>query len=205
MAFVFWRDKSTRNVPPTFYPASQRLWSHTFFSGPHGDVLCFSFKCQHRPNHSYVLHLFTMSCPSAIFWRIWAIIIYAVNSMFRRQSSPHVSQEGLKRFLPSLTNLDATTTIIGIVVSLWVITSLFHSAPYVVFRYASQIWSLCTLHASATSCMATHKSRCISNECFAAVTYATPLSPSMTRGIPSEFKNNKSPKTLPSQILCASF
>lgn len=71
--------------------------------------------------------------PSTILRRVRAIIINTVNGQTFRSLS-HVLKKSLKGFLPSVTDSDSTSSVVGKVRTFGVVTPLKNAAPSVVFR-----------------------------------------------------------------------
>lgn len=76
---------------------------------------------------SRILHLFTLVCPSAVFVKIVSIWIYSVQSFIFRLWS-HFLEKNLKR-VPSLTNSDATSTIVSKLSAFWIFATALHGFP----------------------------------------------------------------------------
>ena len=83
-----------------------------------------------------VYSLFVPSSPPAILRRVTAVIVAAVERLVFR-SRAHVSVEVFKTFQPTLAHRNAATSIVGIVLSVSVVASLFHTRPDVVFGRVS--------------------------------------------------------------------
>jgi hypothetical protein len=118
--------------------------------------------------------------PVAIRWRIWTIVVNAVNCVLRRWARPHVSIECREVVLPRLAYCNPPPAIRLVLVIFRVKTALFHESPHIVFRWLTKpvrdmVLALIA-QTSTRPCIATNKN----NEWFAAVTH----------GIPIPFKSN---------------
>lgn len=81
-----------------------------------------------------IFGLFSAFYPAAILGRVWAVIVNAFYRMTGRRPQPHIRQEIREILAPSITNIDATSSISRECVPSWLITPLLHSAPNAVFR-----------------------------------------------------------------------
>lgn len=85
---------------------------------------------------SLVNALFLSCRPPAIFWRVWAVVVNALNAVFMTWSTTDVRNEVFKRLFPSLTNKNPSSSIVFIRLVSWVFASFPHVHPRDMFRAA---------------------------------------------------------------------
>lgn len=94
--------------------------------------------CQSGMRQEYVTSavatLFRCSGPSAILWRVVAVVVASVQLMDWRRSRTHICQEGLKRIRPALAHRNAPAAISVIALIVCVVAPLPHSGPYSILR-----------------------------------------------------------------------
>lgn len=78
--------------------------------------------------------LFTWSGPFTVGLAVGAVIVNAINGMFRARLAPHVIKKGLKRLAPFLANGNSPLAVVAIRNVVQGIASRFHSVPDHVFR-----------------------------------------------------------------------
>ena len=76
-----------------------------------------------------VVRLFNSGCPVAVFWRVPSHIVTSFNRIISRGTHSHVFQKCRERTLPALTNINATSAVMGKGGILWVYAPLNHTAP----------------------------------------------------------------------------
>jgi hypothetical protein len=105
--------------------------------------VCLAFNRNFFGDFSIAL-LLLLRCPSAIFWRVWAVIINALNGSSGR-ARPHVLQEIFKpaKFRhPSFANVDSPPSVVWISPAVGISASLLHGLKTNVFR------NLCAYHTA---------------------------------------------------------
>jgi hypothetical protein len=80
-----------------------------------------------------VVGLLLWRCPSAILWCVWAVYVDAVDAVSEGWSRAHICIEQLKAVQPSTAHRDAARSIVAVILILWIVASVFDSAPSVVF------------------------------------------------------------------------
>jgi len=92
---------------------------------------------------SRVVCLLAQGGPAAVFRRVIAVIVNAIQRKTRQRIS-HICVERLKAIAPSITDGDASSTIVGKRVAAWIKAAVFHVQPRSVnFREAL---SVCSVH-----------------------------------------------------------
>lgn len=86
---------------------------------------------------SLIAVLLFVSCPAAIVWRIWTVVIDSIKRQANRPR-PHVSEERGKTIAPSFANKYSSATIAVESGVSRISTALFHGVPEVIFWAASQ-------------------------------------------------------------------
>lgn len=81
---------------------------------------------------SLVATLFNCCCPAAVSRFIVAIVVYPLQAVRWRWLPPHIREKVVKRLLPSFAHFYASTAVVFVVGTLWVVTSLIHGVPCVV-------------------------------------------------------------------------
>lgn len=90
----------------------------------------FSLSSELKPYAvSFVKTLLLKSRPSTIIRAIVTIYIYPIDRMLFSRSFAHIAQERFKATFPSVTNLNSTAPIVGILFVLRIITSALHVYP----------------------------------------------------------------------------
>ncbi len=90
-----------------------------------------------KPNVRALVPLLLCSrSPVAIFWRVWPVVISTVQLMLRRGAWPHISKEGIEE-TPSISDGDASCTVVDIPGAPRIETASLHGAPDVIFRCMS--------------------------------------------------------------------
>ena len=82
---------------------------------------------------SFIIRLLKACSPPAVFRGISKIVINAVNGVCFAWSLPHVCKEILK-FIPSVTNRDAPSSVCSVMFIVWIIASTLHLLPCVIFK-----------------------------------------------------------------------
>jgi len=75
--------------------------------------------------------------PSAVVWRVWAIIVDAVDAVFGGRSRTHIGKERLER-LPSVAYDDSATAVKGEVCGVRVLATPLHCGPCAIFWSVDQ-------------------------------------------------------------------
>ena len=94
--------------------------------------------------------LLCLSRPSAIFWTIGTIVVAAIQRVLGAWSWPHIFQERRKTIEPTVTDRNSSPAIVGIMYLMRVIATLFHAAPYMIFRSNSS-FTFCSMLQFAKS------------------------------------------------------
>lgn len=84
------------------------------------------------PVVSLVIGLLSITRPSAVIRRIWAVVVDALNGK-AVWAWPHISQEVFKRLLPAVTNRNTASSVSGIGRRFWVSATFDHAAPTLIF------------------------------------------------------------------------
>jgi len=87
---------------------------------------------------SSIIRLFFWCCPITVFWTIISIIINSIYCMNCRWFSTHIKNKIRKGIFPTITNFYSSTTIRIIPFVFFIITSLFHEFPRIIFRRMSK-------------------------------------------------------------------
>lgn len=82
----------------------------------------------------FVVRLLQRGGPSAIIGLVIAVSVNAIHRMLRAGAWPHIGIEVVEGFSPTGTYLNPSPAIIMIFRAVWVVASLIHRAPGVVFR-----------------------------------------------------------------------
>lgn len=80
---------------------------------------------------SLIICLFFPRCPTAVFGRVWTVIVNAVEGVFWRRALPHIGYKVLK-FLPTLTDPNSATAIIFKRFHFWIATTITHCPPNII-------------------------------------------------------------------------
>lgn len=75
-----------------------------------------------------VAYLLALCSPAAIFWLVVAVGVNAVDAQSQRTLT-HVGQEVRERMSPAVANGDAATTVMVVIVRIWVNAALDHGNP----------------------------------------------------------------------------
>lgn len=94
---------------------------------------CFSVKGE-QATIPAVTVLLGSGSPSAVLRAVRSVVVDSVDGVVGRRACSHVSQEVLKRTLPSSADLDSSGTIVFERFDLWVPTAVQHRLPGSVFR-----------------------------------------------------------------------
>src|SRR6185369_5762592 len=103
---------------------------------PVGYAHRLALECQHL-SHATIANLNGSFCPSAIRRLIVAVVVNAVNRVFRGRTQPHVAQEILKQH-PSLANGDASSTVVFVSNKFGVGATSTHAHPREMLRAISE-------------------------------------------------------------------
>jgi hypothetical protein len=164
------------------------------------------------PGHLFEIfapRLFDRSSPSAIFWRVWAVVINAINRVLGRRTTPHVRQEGVIRVAPSVAHMNAAASIAVIVDMARAGASGLHSLPDFVFGGRLPLRALSVLFIWATSAVFSFQAAAafgaaspqVSGSCCSASTALTRALPQYASGnFADELNRNQTTKALPGQI-----
>ena len=125
-------DRPARNVQ-TFM---QRLVWNAYDCSPLCHSECLTTK-SYRGVVLFIVVLFFIRAPIAVFRAIGSIIIATFHTMTGAWSRSHISKEIFKRLTPTFTNSDASPTIAGECFIGRIQCSLFHTVPRFIF------WWLC--------------------------------------------------------------
>lgn len=147
--------KRSINGPLAFIEALvQRAGIHTRSACPltnrHGSVVV-----RDVTTVGAVIALFSNGRPSAIVRRVIAVVVNAVDGMFRGWARSHVLIEGIKGIAPTLTNLNAPAAIARVSIYCRIVAAIQHRIPRRVFRLPSIAVNQCVfvvqLQAAATA------------------------------------------------------
>ena len=171
---------------------------------PLSHAQCDAIKCYFniRP---LVIALLLLRSPSNIVRFIIAIIIYAINRMFRGRPFANMVIKCHEIIFPFIANSYASTTIIfkGFIVR--IVTTLKNIAPYAIFRSMRHAMSVSILFkrffgkATATFCMTIANICTVNRRYFTASASANPTSFALF-GIFSSFNNSKTSKSFSGKI-----
>jgi len=114
---------------PVANPKIQRLCGNPDFFCPLIMIQCHAIQCKPAVSMPIVC-LLLGSCPHAVIFRVWAIIVKALNRCSRRTIS-HISAERCK-ILPFIADINSATAIPWIVKSLRILTTTEHAFPDVI-------------------------------------------------------------------------
>ena len=134
--------------------------------------------------------------PSTVVWLIISIIILTVYDVACRWIS-HISVEILK-FLPLIAELDPTTTVILVFLTVWIFTSGFNTLPN--FVDTGVIHVMCPLTAATTTRQSATKCAATDNFFCTALTSAQPLSFPFSFSIWPPAQYQPTAKSMASQI-----
>ncbi len=182
--------------------------SRPFGNGQVLAVICDAMICR------LVISLFGLGRPAAIPWRVWAIVVNAIQAMIDRWSWSHIGKKVLKRCSPSFANSDSTSTVSRVGAIVRFVTANVRLSPGMILRTARQaMFSRCylgrfactfSLQAPTTLRFSRTEVACRGNRCIAART------PTLPKGIvpfalymcgPIDLSNNnKTPKALTGQV-----
>lgn len=73
--------------------------------------------------------LFSASGPAAILWRVWTVVVNALNSVLVRRPFAHIGEEVFKRIAPAVANKNSPTAPICKAVVIRVVAALLDAAP----------------------------------------------------------------------------
>ena len=96
-------------------------------------VECITRGFRGRARGALVVILLRISGPTAIFRRVRAVVIYAINAIARPWTWPHILVKSLKRFTPALTDGYAPPPPFCVIFVSGDITAHFHANPRSVF------------------------------------------------------------------------
>lgn len=113
----------------TVYSIDRSLIVDPTAPNPFNETFCFSVDCEYKISPS-ILSLFSACCPSAIFRTVISIIVDSIYGKTVRFFS-HVLKK-IHVFTPSFANRYTTTSVIGIIFTLWIIATIPHGQPYMV-------------------------------------------------------------------------
>ena len=84
-----------------------------------------------RPGMVARVHSLLVPCgPPAITGGVVAVVVDPVKAVARRRSFPHMLEKHLEGLRPFSADLDAATSVVGVVLGVWILAgSLLHSAP----------------------------------------------------------------------------
>jgi hypothetical protein len=85
-----------------------------------------------------IVGLFLRRCPVAIVWRVWAVIIAAVNRVPVRWARAHVGEEVLEAVAPAIAYRDTASAIFRVVGRSRIQASILQALPSMVFDSRAQ-------------------------------------------------------------------
>jgi hypothetical protein len=139
---------------------------------------------------SCIIALFTFCNPATILFRIWAIIVDAIQRMLWGRAWPHVGVELSKRLTPCGTNGNPPSPVMFKVFPGRHIASLFHVGPDTVFGKAPHAMSASPGHteifhqASTTASVTSSQAMGFGNESGSAFTPTQPVCSFFSFGSP---------------------
>lgn len=128
---INWRLERSLYSPPFVYSVAKGVREDIELSRPFGKGVRLTKVCE-DPIASPVAILRLLACPSTVFRRIRAVIVYAIQRPPWRAIS-HVMMEGFKRFQPGFADGNASTTIPLKISSKWIGATSFHTVPNLIF------------------------------------------------------------------------
>lgn len=137
---IHWCSKSIFHVPPISNSIISNRQPHTIFISP----LCSCFRYPINLYQSIIpfIRLLSLRCsPSTILHRVAFIVVDSIKPVFSRRFFAHIIKK-VRKVFPLFRVRDATTTIMFIGSIFFIITSLAHSSPRVVF---ASIYSVATM------------------------------------------------------------
>lgn len=93
-----------------------------------------------------VSSLFPCGGPTAVVFGVAGVVVDSVNRVACRRGGPHVGKEGLKAGAPLVTHDYSSPAVLRVIRAAWVMTSLHHHRPSVVF-----LGCLATIRVAALS------------------------------------------------------
>jgi hypothetical protein len=81
------------------------------------------------PRIASIAALLLRRCPPAIAWSVIAVDVDPVNAVIGRGARPHVRDECREIALPVFAHANTATAVVGILAVLFVVATLFRSAP----------------------------------------------------------------------------
>ena len=110
----------------------ERSGLHSFLSRPLLEGLSASVKSQSSGN-LFIVSLFFLGGPLAVLRRVARIVVDSLNGMLGGRSRTHIGNKVLKS-CPLRANGNSASSIIPVVRVRWVLATLVHGGPSVVFR-----------------------------------------------------------------------
>jgi len=158
---------------------------------------------------SSIFYLLRMSCPTTIFRRIIAIVIYSINRIFTFWSFSHVKIKIIKRPTPSFAYLNSSTSIIRIFFIVFIITSLTHIYPYFIFGCMaigfSTFFISLFMSTPTRSSLSIYETTLIYLQNFSTIANTFPIGSSSLRFLVSSFYNSQDSKSFAYKIFLSSF
>jgi hypothetical protein len=99
--------------------------------------------------------LFDQRNPSAILSGVWATVVDAVNGMIRRWGASHIRKEVHVRIFPSFANINSTIPVVVISFVVFVVATIFYTAPGPVFFGNRASLAMAFLHPDRIAITAT--------------------------------------------------
>ncbi len=128
-----WQSQSVFGRPSSFESAMDCTLGYIYNFRPFCYCLCLIVE-SYEAIRSLISMLLSRCRPSAIFWRVVTIIINSINRIFRGWSLSHISKKVLKRINPALTDSYSASTVIFILINIFIVASLFYTNPDFIFR-----------------------------------------------------------------------
>lgn len=190
---------------PTLYASLQYFLRDTKLSRPfrerHSSVLVGD-----KMVIPFVVSLFESDSPSAIFGRVWAIVVNAINGMLWRWARPHVSVKVLERVDPASAHCNTARAIVRIIRRFGICASALDMPPTSVLgrvshavrrsRFGCGLWTKATATLGAARLQIVAKG----NLLISAIANAAPRHVAV-RMAASIGYHNKSAKALASDVL----
>ena len=113
------------------------------------------------------------SRPSAVLWRIWAVVVNAINGMVGRRARSHIGKEGREATAPTVADRNPTTSPASILPVSGVITTMTHAAPRSIFGGDSR-FAIAAVGPTAMAVRSIQASRVLSMETSTTLRVAAP-------------------------------
>lgn len=119
---------------------AERLIMHPYFQSPIFSAQRSAVK-GNKPRRTHVAVLLGRRTPIAVGWFVVSVVISALDRILRRWFPPHVLNEAVERFCPSLANRNTSSAIPFVSSGIRILASLDHASPRGVLRRFAHIMS----------------------------------------------------------------